>query len=160
MNPEQLASFIMNFDAYHLCVSPWRRDPDDGKLSSSEKEREDLRSSMWSTVDGYGIDEHGVAEDDFQVLVHAAQWRNKAFFPGSRELVSPLMVVARSLYDAKLAALTVLQSCQEDADNDDESKEEVETPFYKADGASIKLDCIRCPRRHILPGGKDSWKQV
>jgi hypothetical protein len=115
MTPDQLASFIMNFDDYHLCVSPWRRDPD-GKLSSSPQERLDLRSGMWSIVDGFGIDEHGVAEDDFQVLVHAAQWRNKAFFSGSGELVSPLMVVARSLYDAKLK---VLQSCQEDADDDD-----------------------------------------
>ncbi len=79
MTPDQLASFIMNFDDYHLCVSPWRRDPD-GKLSSSPQERLDLRSGMWSIVDGFGIDEHGVAEDDFQVLVHAVNGETKHSF--------------------------------------------------------------------------------
>ena len=94
----ELADLIKDPTKIHLCVPHCDVD-EDGKLSSTTDERQRMQLSFQEGISGYGIDELGMEVREFFELVHAIGWRNSTSIV-SKEIVSPLVVLESSLYDA------------------------------------------------------------
>jgi hypothetical protein len=95
--PSQLAHSIRDYDQYGVFVPPDVRD-EDGKLSSSPEEREVMSKTFWELVQRHGLNEMGAEVDEFHRLVHAIEYRNRAYSAMTGELIVPFIVVERTYY--------------------------------------------------------------